>query len=216
MQQILENELLGYCFLPLGEDAGALADSLTDDDAEALRTALAELLIDQAAEDGLIETGAVEVPAVQDFKSILYRDSGKGGTRKVVAFSFRDAAVETALPLIGIAITVFTHKLALATLPQIGGVLKTLWSKVVVLKRPADSDAIDALEAVVRIRARQVAKGGEDYPTTAEVERHLDRQTETVRRALTRLKSSAVLEVVSWGGQTEDVGHPGTSWKVRL
>jgi hypothetical protein len=218
MREVLETELLGYCLAPLGEAGAALADKLDDEEAESIRRALAGLLAEEASrgEVCLVGMSAIEVPAHKDLKSILYRDTGVGGTRKIAAFGFRDAAVETWLPLLGIAIAVFTGRWGISSAATAGGVLKTLWSKLVVLKRPADADAIDTLEAVTRIRARWVADGGKAYPSNADLEREMDLAPEAIERALKRLKASSIIEVVSWGGQKEDLAHPGNQWRVRL
>jgi hypothetical protein len=218
MDQVLENELLGYCLRPLGEQAGNVAEALSDDEAEAWRQTLANFLLAEAAQGDAspIQISTVEVPAIRDFKSVLYRDEGIGGSKKIVAFNFRDAAVETALPLLGIAIIVFTGKWGIAILPQIGGVLKTLWSKLVVLKRPDDAEAIDVLEALVRVRARHVTSEHAEYPTGAELKHETDMASDLVKRALARLKAQGVIEAVSWGGQSEDVGHLGNRWRIKL
>lgn len=110
----------------------------------------------------------------------------------------------------------FTGKFAIAAVPQIAGILKTLWGKVVVLKLPVDKDAIEVLESIIRVRAANVAAGGKEYPTNAEIEQETSLQRESTGRALSRLKSLAVIEAVQWGGQAEDMGHPDNRWKVRL
>ncbi|MFL6258632.1 MAG: hypothetical protein ACJ76Y_02870 [Thermoanaerobaculia bacterium] len=218
MGKILENELLGFCYRPLGEVAIALADKLSDEEAEVLRTALVNFLLDETKHGSasLVDVTVVEVPVARDFKSILYRDGGTDGTKKIVTFSFHDAVIEIALPLLGIAITVFTGKWGIVTLAQIGGILKTLWSKLVTLKLPADADAIEVLEAIVRVRARRISKGSEEYPANVDLEQELDLPSEAVYRALSRLKSLAVIESVNWGGQAEDVSHPANQWRVKL
>lgn len=218
MQHVLENELLGYCYAPLGETAGALACALTDEEAEAVRKILVELLASEAAEPGnsLVEVVPVEVPRGGDLKSIIYRDRGAGATQRIVSFGFRDAAVETALPLLGIAVTVFSGKWGGADWLKIAAVVKTLWAKLVVLKRPADAEAIDVLEAIVRVRAKKVTGNGAGYPTNAEIERELGATAEAVTRGLARLNRLGVIAAVQWGEQADDLKHPANTWKVRL
>jgi hypothetical protein len=218
MQQILENELLGFCLAPLGDHALSIVDRLSEEEAETCRLSLAAFLLNEAEQDTApVEVSAVDVPGGRDFKSILYRDRGADdSTKKIVAFSFRDAAFATALPLLGVTIMVFTGKLALAAAPQIAGILKTLWGKVVVLKPPADKDAIDVLEGLVRVRAAAVAAGSTEYPTNVEIERQSGLLREHAQRGLSRLNSLDVIETVRWGGQAGDLNHPDNQWKVRL
>jgi hypothetical protein len=163
-----------------------------------------------------VEAEATTLPAGAPFSSVVYRDVGADGTRKMVTFGFRDAAIETALPLLGIAIAVFTGKAGLASLPQVGSVIKTLWSKLVVLKRPEDGDAIDVLEAMSRVRARQLLLGAGEYPSGGDLVHELSLGSEAVARALTRLRSTGVVEAVAWGGQTGDVGNAANRWRVKL
>jgi hypothetical protein len=217
MQQILENELLGFCLSRFGNRAIAVVDTLSEEEAETWRMSLATFLVDESKQgESRVEVAEVDVPDGRDFKSVIYRDRGAGGTRKIVCFSFRDAAFETALPLLGVAIAVFTGKFAVGSIPQVAGILKTLWGKVIVLKPPADNDAMNVLESIVRVRAATVAAGGKEYPTTGEIERQTALQRDLIGRALSRLKSLAVVEAVQWAGQADDLLHPENRWKVKL
>jgi hypothetical protein len=218
MIQVQENELLGYSLRPLGDAGAALVARMSDEEATAVRAALAQVLLDESSQPGepRVEVAATTIPAGAPFSSVVYRDIGADGTRKMVTFAFRDAAVETALPLLGIAIAVFTGKAGLASLPQVGGVIKTLWSKLVVLKRPQDSDAIDLLEAMSRVRARHLLLGAGEYPSGGDLVRELSLGAEAVTRALTRLRSAGVVEAVAWGGQTGDLGNAANRWRVKL
>jgi hypothetical protein len=70
MQQVLETELLGYCFRPLGALGTELLDSPTDSEAEALRRGLGAFLLEQATggDASAVIASAVEVPASRDFQ----------------------------------------------------------------------------------------------------------------------------------------------------
>jgi len=218
MIQVQENELLGYSLRPLRDAAAALVAQMSDEEATALRTALAHVLLDESSRAGepRVEVASTPIPAGARFSSVLYRDTGVDGTRRMVTFGFRDAAIETTLPLLGIAITVFTDKTGLALLPQIGSVIKTLWSKLVILKRPQDGDAIDVLEAMSRVRAGHVLEASGEYPSGGELVRELSLEAAVITRALERLRSAGVVEVVAWGGQTGDVGNAANRWRVKL
>jgi hypothetical protein len=169
MSEVLENELLGYVLRPLGDDAAEIADVLSDDDAALLRTTLREFLVAEAAAGDDVIQRTVSVPKATKLGSVLYRDGGKRDSNTLVAFTFKSAAAETALPLLGIALTIFTGKWGLGSVTPVASVIKTLWSKLIVLRRPADGEAIDVLETILRARARLLASGRREYPTTAEV-----------------------------------------------
>src|SRR5687768_5962948 len=113
MGQVLETQLIDHCFSPFGDDAATFLDSLSDREVETLRRALGMFLMEHSNDGNAsaVTTSALDIPASRDFKSILYKDSGSGGARKIVAFSFRDAAFDTVLPIVGLAISVFSGSL---------------------------------------------------------------------------------------------------------
>jgi hypothetical protein len=150
---VQENELLGLTFRALGTEGAALLQELSKNDKEELRETLAHVLVDAAKDSVGVTVGTAELPSGHSFKSIILRTPG-AKTNRIYTFTFKDAAVETMLPIMGIALTIYTGKWGIATIPQVGGVLKTLWSKLVVLKRSEDADAIDVVKAIVRLRAK--------------------------------------------------------------
>jgi len=214
MRQVLENQLLGWSWQSLGADTAlALADRVSDEHADELRAAMASVLLQEDA--SRVETAATEVPAGTPFNSVLYRDVGTDGTRRMIVFGFRDAAVETILPLFGLALTVFGGHWGWGVVTSVGGIAKTLWSKLAVLKRPDDADAIDVLEAIVRVRARHVAAGENEYPSGAQIGAELPLDETARNRALARLKTRGIIDAVSWGGQADDAAHLENRWRVK-
>lgn len=217
--QVLENEILGHVLRPLGEKAIALSNQLTDGEAEDLRIALANFLVSEAKDkqNELIEAAVEQVEVDRKFKSILYRDDdGSGKTNKIISFTFRDALAETALPLFGLSLALYSGKWGVASLPYAAGILKTLWSKLVVLKRPADADAIDVLEALLQLRAGNVIIGTDKNPTTKEIKTNCGLTEDAVLRAIMKLNSLAVIEVSEWAGQSEDMQNALNRWRVKL
>lgn len=97
-----------------------------------------------------------------------------------------------------------------------GAVLKTLWSNLVVLKRPEDADAIDVVRAIVRVRAQHVLNGSNEHPTTRELERDSGLATDALLAALKTLKSRGIIEASTWAAQTDDMSQQGNRWKVKL
>jgi hypothetical protein len=218
MRYVKERELLGYCLQPLGDIGYELLDRWSEEEAVALRSALAQILIDEADQSDLlrVEWSATENLAGQRFDSVIFRDKGKDGTQMMVTFGFRDAAVETALPLLGIAIAVFAGQFGLASALQIAGAAKTLWAKLLVLRRPQDGDAIDVINAILRVRARHLADGRDKYPTGEDLHSELPLAPDLLARALTWLRSKSVVEAVAWGGQRDDDSHLANQWRVKL
>ena len=94
--------------------------------------------------------------------------------------------------------------------------MKTLWGKLVVLRRPGDSDAIDVLESLARVRARHLAAHEDVYPTTFEIQAGASLSAESAKLAFSKLKSKGVIKVVAWGEQQEDIANAGNRWAIKL
>ena len=152
---IQENELLGRVFKAFGTEGITLLQKLSTSDQKEVRETLAQVLVDAAKDDAGVAAAIEDLPAGHDFKSILFTTRGPK-TNRIYTFTFKDAAVETMLPILGIVLTIYTGKWGIAAIPQVGAVLKTLWSKLLVLKRPEDADAIDVVNAIVRVRAQHI------------------------------------------------------------
>ncbi|MDA9483447.1 hypothetical protein XI07_15795 [Bradyrhizobium sp. CCBAU 11445] len=211
-----ENELLVRSLENLGADGDALLDMLSSEDEQKLRDALAGFLVDTANSGGAVETATADLPAGQNFKSILYRTPG-AQTNRILTFKFKDAALDTIFPILGIVLTIYTTgKFALPAIPQIAGVLKTLSSKLVVLKRPDDANAIDALNSICRVRAKHIRSGANEHPTTAELERDSGLPMDALIAALKSLRSRGLIEATAWGAQTDDMSDMGNRWSVAL
>jgi hypothetical protein len=212
---IQENELLRRTFKDFGTEGIALLQKLSKSEQNELRETLAHVLVDAAKDNAGVTAVTEELPAGVDFKSIYISGSGRK-TNRIYSFTFKDAAVEMMLPVMGIALTIYTGKWGIAAIPQVGAVLKTLWSKLVVLKKPEDADAIDVVRAIVRVRAKHVLDGSNEHPTTHELERDSGLATDALLAALKTLKSRGVIEASTWAAQTDDMSQQGNGWKVKL
>jgi hypothetical protein len=212
---IQENELLGRTFKAFGTEGIALLRKLSKSDQTELRETLAQVLVDAAKDSAGVVAATEELPSGNDFKSILISTAGPK-TNRIYTFTFKDAAVETMLPILGIALTIYSGKWGIAAIPQVGGVLKTLWSKLVVLKRPEDADAIDVVKAIVRVRAQHVLDGSDEHPTNHELEADSGLTKDALLAALKSLKSRGVIEASTWVAQTDDMSQQSNRWKVKL
>jgi len=210
-----ENEIIGRTLGAVGGEGIALLGKLSESEKSELRVTLANFLVSAANENAGVTTGVEELPSGHDFKSILYKSAGPK-TNRILTFAFKDAAVETVFPILGIALTIYAGKWGVATISQAGSVLKTLWSKLVVLKRPEDADAIDVINAIVRVRAQHVLGGLNGHPTSLELETNSGLSKDALVAALKTLRSRGVIEASSWGGQTDDMNQQGNHWKIKL
>ncbi|MDM0109615.1 hypothetical protein QTH97_32165 [Variovorax sp. J22R24] len=214
MSDVLETEVLQHCLSRVGEHATAVAASFEPEQLEALRARLAQLLLAEATSGhSLVTTRELQVSAPPNFKSVLYKS---GRANMLVAFSFGDAATEAGLQILGLAIVLFTTGPSLLTTTQLGSVLKTLWSKLVVLKQPGDSEAIAVLEAMTRVRARHRTTNKDLYPTTQEIQSDANMSAECAKLAFTKLKSKGVIRVITWGAQEDDVTNAENRWAIKL
>jgi hypothetical protein len=207
-----ENELVGRAIGQLGDLGPALHKQLSAAERAEIKSALAEFLCSQSDH---VTISQRELPGQGDLKSMLYRSAGPR-TDTVVCFAFRDAATETMFPLLGIILTIYSGKWGLTTIPQAAGVLKTIWSKLVVLRRPADAGAIDVLKAIARSRAKHIVSGSDDHPTTGEIEIDSGLSNDAVVAALRTLRSRSVIEIDKWDAQTDDMDQPHNRWRIKL
>lgn len=218
MRKVDETALLGFCFQPLHRQHIHIEAAVPEAHLGAVHAALVSLLSEEAADSDAVERSIREVPAAEaaHLHFIVGRRRQGDKTVRLYTFGLRNAGTETALPLLGIALTVFTGIPGWSLVPQVGGVLKTLWSKLVVLERPEDGDAIDALEALVALRAERYAKGDDSLPKSGELMAALGWAADRLKPVLSSLNGRKIIEATAWGGQRDDVIHPDTSWRVKL
>lgn len=212
---IQENELWSEIIRPLGDRKNAFDEIFSDEEVEELRTALTKFLVDAANDNTGIDVVAEDLGSGKALDLVLIQ-TGKVKKNCVLCFSFKDAAAETALPILGIALTLYYSGRGLAAIPQVAGALKTLWSKLILLKRPEDANAIDVLNALLRVRAEHVLSDDEQHPSTREIEINSGLAKDPVTAALKSLRARGVIDVVAWAGQADDMTQDGNRWKVRL
>jgi hypothetical protein len=212
---MLEREIIGRTMGAYGEEGKALLGKLSKSDVNELRVILANFLVSAASENACVTTGTKELPSGSSFKSIVYKSPGAKPNR-MLTFTFKDAAVETVFPILGIALAIYTKGWGIETIPEALGVLKTLWSKLVVLKRPEDADAIDLINAIARVRVKHVLDGSNEHPTSLELETNSGLSKVGLVAALTTLRSRGVIEASSWAAQTDDMNQEGNRWKIKL
>jgi hypothetical protein len=219
MLYLSDSQLIGHCLAPLGELGDAVADTWTDEQELAIRSAIAQTLLDESQNEDsgiVVEVSRASGQSHASFGLVIYADRDEQGAKLLVTFGFRDAAVESALPLLGIILSIFTGKFGVSAVPQMAQIAKTFWKRLVVLRRPQDSDAIDTVQGLARIRARKLTERSEDYPTGAELFDAMPLDRTRIVDALSRLKSLQILEVARWGDQKGDDSHAGNQWRVRL
>jgi hypothetical protein len=215
--QVYENELLGFFFAPLGAEKVELARQLGAEPTGNLRQALAEVLLDaEEASPSLVESSVVSMDSPTPFRSVLFKLGRSNDNRQVVAFSFTDGFKDSALPLLGILIAVFAGAVSLASVPAALGVAKTLWQRLVILRTPQDADAIRLLEALGRAGAANLVDRRTIAPTWEQTVVLSVLDPKHASAALRLLRSKAIIEIESWGGQREDLDHLANRWKVRF
>lgn len=212
-----ETQILASTLNPLGPLAPELVKKMSAGELSALNGALMSFLEDAAGHEGAGITRASHELSDEPWvaHSILTPNADKK-RNVIVSFSFKDAAIEAAFPILGLALTLYGGHGTPATIAQVGGALKTLWSKLIVLKRPQDADAIDTVGAIVRARALYVIVATDEHPTTADLENSSGIPAASLVSALKLLKTRGVIEAASWAAQEDDMNHPGNRWRIRL
>ena len=217
MGTVYENELLGYFLRPAGGDKVAVSKELGTERLAILCNALAETLLTESEKSAsLVEVEMVKIKDATSFKSVLFRKGRTTQSREIVAFSFKDAFSETALPLLGILIAIFSGPLAWASVPAILGVMRTLWKKLVVLRGPKDEHAIRLLETLARAGAADLVASRPASPLLESLVAASGLSSTDALKALERLLAKEVVEIASWGGQAGDIGNTQNRLRVRL
>lgn len=210
-----ENEMLKRVVSPLGKQGAALGAKLSQTEYDELLKALAGFLVDVSKEGDEVTVNTEKLPASSDFKSVVYTGSGPKPNTMLV-FSFKDAVSETMFPVIGLALTIYTGKWGLASIPTAAGILKTLWSKLIKLKRPDDANAIDVIQSLERVRTHHILQGANAHPTTKEITEDSNLPSDSVVSALKFLKGRGIIECRAWAKQTDDFVQPDNVWGIRL
>jgi hypothetical protein len=223
MDDILENELLAYCLSHARHVASAQAEvteTLTGLSIErrlAVTEAIAQVLRDEAPA-GNVTLRSIPVPQSpsDEFSAILHRRKRDGEVTEITLFGIRDALIAGILPLFGLILaTAAGGPLGLPV--PFASLAYALWSKLRILRRPEDADAIDVLEVIAADRnagIREWKSGGVlRSQIVAELENIPDLR---VIKALEKLYNRHIIKVTRWGGQAEDLPDPHNAWSVRL
>lgn len=224
MAAIIESDLFTHCAHGLLREDGGLggAGSFLQSFSATERNEVSRALADFLSAEG--ESGGVTARPIrrpsgaddQDFKSVVYRRQEQGATQELALFQVKDAALETWLPVIGVAIATLSGNFVGATVASTD-IARKLWGNFRMFQRPADADAIDVIEALVKHKAQSKAEGTSMPPSTEALagifpEWEQSRLHDALEK-LTRLKAIAAVE---WGGQALDLKHPSNRWAIRI
>lgn len=218
MRNISEDALVPFC---LDQLPAELRGKILLSDIDRLKSVgalLAEHLLQAANSDPdvVYEGKDVDVRLIPDLGSRIGRVSADGKTVRLYTFGFKDAAKSTALQILGLGLAVFLAPVTPAQGVQALAIAKSLWEKLIVLKRPENGDAIDMMEAIGRRRAAQLVEGVEAMPSTLELLADTEISESAATAALKWLESRKLVEATLWGGQAGDVSHPQTQWRICL
>lgn len=215
---IYENQLLGYFLAPLGQRRLALVDAIGADGADALRYALASVLLEVAADrdNPFLTVEETERPAPPRFRSVVWRGGGLDEPATLYAFNFKEAFTGSGLSLLGLLVSLDGGALSLAAIPAGAELLRNLWSKLAVLREPEHADAICLLNAMAAARADLRLAGSSSGPRWDDVVTRSGLDREAARTALNLLRDKGIVEVSEWGGQAEAVDHPDNRWRVKF
>ncbi len=207
--KVYENELLGLFLKRLDGRQVELVETLGEEASDQLRQALAAFLNNQAQNgDGrYVTVEESEHPSPPDFKSVVWR-GGAPGRARLLAFNFKNAFTDSALPLFGLILSLFGGPLTWASLPSGLELMQKLWSNLSLLKEPENADAIVLLDALVKAKAKHALAKSADLPSWSETLLELGPASSNPSAALDFLLEKKIVEIRSWGGQAGDKLHP--------
>jgi hypothetical protein len=193
--------------------------AIKDHGAQDLNSALIEVI--RSLPSSIVETSdeyPPPAPRAVGLRLQLRRSHGPDGRpNKMLFIRFKDAAPVVGISLVALAIAV--AMLSPAAIAPALTTVKGVYDNVVLLKSPADDDAMQAYEVLLRDAAEHVV----DHTTTAytgitiaQVLEFGGPSPERVRTALKRLKEVGLAEVAAWGDAAGDLGHDGNRWRHRV
>jgi hypothetical protein len=191
-----------------------LRQSLDDDAFEFVQKAIIDVLLTEAAK-GTVTVNDVPFKSPDALGMIKAIRNG-ARTEAILSFAIQDAAIAAMLPLFGLAASLYVSGPSWKDALDVAGIMHTMWSKFSVLRRPQDEDAIDTLDALIRVQGRLRTVTEHRHPDTSALTIELEKNGGEVVAALRKLHEKSVVEVVQWGGQSGDFSNLGTRWSLRF
>jgi hypothetical protein len=192
-----------------------IAAAFSADERRQLSAAIAEVIKTEVPPEHLdFETSDAERLSPAGLDSAILKMRRDGAVDKIVFLRVKDTVSDAVLPLLGLAVAAWGGDVSKLIAPAAQSI-KSVWTNLVTLTRKKDGVAIDVYEALTISRAlSREAAGG--FPTTSEITARLDEAPATVVAALKRLVKLKLIEIQTWGGDTDDESHSGNTWRVRL
>ena len=193
--------------------------TIKDQGAEDLNAALIELIrgLPRSSVE-ISEEYPPPAPRTAGLKLQLRRSHGPDGRpNKMLFIRVKDAAPVVGISLVALAIAV--AMLSPAAIAPALTTVKGVYDNVVLLKSPADDDAMQAYEILLRHAAEHFV---EDTTTAyagitiVQLSECGGPSPERARTALKRLKEVGLAEVAAWGNASGDLDHDGNRWRHRI
>lgn len=172
---------------------------------------------------GKVKCTYVAPPKTGDLAARIFTVKDSGGDPTTIFFNITDAALETALPIVGIFLTLLFAKPTPETAVSIASVAKSMWSHVVSLSVSRDAVALEVLRTIGAIRASRFAGFPEDrivaeeFPSTEQICTRIQGLSDVqVCEGLKRLEAIRLIECKNWGDQKGDLSHKANRWGERL
>jgi hypothetical protein len=212
----LANELLPYCLKNIIDDPAELDkahDGISRDQNTAIASVLKEILL-RESETGDVTATALHVEQEKVLHSIL-AGGAISSSDKLVAFSFTNAAKESALHLLGLVFAVSSSgHWEPKNLPQTLGAASSLWKNLVILHSPQDDDAIATARAIGILRLRSKWEPQARGASNQALLDFTGFSTARLADALKTLHELHVIEPMQWGNQSNDYTHGGNCWRI--
>lgn len=217
MKNVSETSILAFCMDGIPKNAQDRIYEARFEEMKICGDILSDFLLDVSINDEGVTKEFRELQVSDsDLGFRVGRIFNNGRTVRIYTFGLVEASKASALQILGIALTFFMAPLTPAIGVQTLAVMKTLWDKLIVLERPQNADAIDALESIAKLRAIHLAEGDESMPSTTEIVDDLEMESDAVTVALKWLESKKIIEASNWGDQEGNVAHPETRWQICL
>ena len=220
MIKIEEDNIIHYCNTSSlenwlsSEELDSFYDQLSEQEIEENNNTLNNLLIDLEKEFQDVEIEAKAVEENSDYKSIVFKMKDSDNIELIAVFSIKNFLLESWLSWIGLGLSILKPSTSVIPASKIA---KVLWDNFKRFKKPEDNDAIEVIQTILKIKAKNKSNKKGGNPTSSQIKSILHHLSESqFENSIKKLVESHAIEVSSWGDQAPNLNHPENQWSIKI
>lgn len=143
-------------------------------------------------------------------------DMTNGGDDRVVLFNIKETFMQTWLPLASLVSVLSAESAGTKEFADVIRTVMGVWENLVILRKPQDAHAIEAVRAIGVLTIRGRAATSPSAPTSADIAVETGLCMSDLAGALTQLTRLKAVENAGWGARPHDLNDPDHRWKIAL